>query len=128
MDHVEVVLNGQVVASHVKLEPTKNLDIQGKLKVKDPGWILLRAWNSSAQPEVQDIYPYASTNPIYIDGSDKSDREMVAGKYFLKWLVRLETLTNASDAFRNEAERSAIIEDIRKARLFYERAVKAANP
>ena len=31
------------------------------------GWILLRAWNEDADPLVFDLYPYATTSPIYVD-------------------------------------------------------------
>lgn len=128
VDHVEVVINGEVVASHIKKEPVKSLDVQGKLKVNGPGWILLRAWNSTAQPEVLDIYAYASTNPIYVDGGAKSEHPRLASVYFMKWLNRLEKVTKASGTFRNEAERSMILNDIAKARSYYENLGKETRP
>jgi TolB protein len=124
MDHVEVIMNGEVVASLVKNEPIKSIDFRGKIKVHESGWILLRSWNSTAQPEIQDIYPYASTNPIYFQGSKKSSKSKPAGEFFLKWVDRLEKLTRASETFRDEAERSAVLNDIAKSRVYYERCVK----
>ena len=31
------------------------------------GWVLLRAWNDGADPQVLDIYPYATTSPVYLE-------------------------------------------------------------
>ena len=128
VDHVEIVVNGEVVASDVVKEPVKKLDIQGKIKIKGSGWILLRAWNSFAQPEVQDLHAYASTNPVYIEGSITANRAKSAGEYFLKWLDRLEKFTLASDTFRDATERAAILSDITKARMYYVNLTKPTKP
>ncbi len=128
IDHVEVVVNGVVVASHVKKEPVKNLDVQGKLKIDGPGWILLRAWNSTAQPEVHDLHAYASTNPVYIGTGTAPERAKSAGEYFLRWLDRLENFSKSSQTFRDETERAAVVNDIEKAKLHYVNIGKAVKP
>ena len=45
IDHLEVVYNGRVVASHRFGKDRKRVDFDGEVTVRDSGWILLRAWN-----------------------------------------------------------------------------------
>ena len=119
VDHIEIVFNGEVIAKHV-MGPTRILDIEGKVKIKESGWILFRAWNSVPNPNVLDSYPYASTNPIFIGGPPKSSKAKVAGEYFVKWLDRIEKMTLANPSFRTETERTTVLGDIRKAKAYYQ--------
>ncbi len=124
VDHVEVIYNGDVVAAHSGV-PFTSLDLSGKITVKDNGWVLLRAWNSSVHPDLMDLYPYASTNPIFIYGGSVSPKRAVAGSYFVKWLDRLERLTNEITTFRTDAEKAGVLGDIQKAKSFYQRLTSA---
>lgn len=119
VDHVEVIYNGEVVASHTGV-PFTSLDLNGKITLKDNGWVLLRAWNSAAQPEVLDLYAYASTNPVFIGGGSKSAKTPAAGAYFVRWLDRLEKLTRSMNNFRSEDERKAVLDEIQKAKAYYQ--------
>src|SRR5262249_46798642 len=70
IDHFELIFNGRVVASHQLKGARTQSDVTSKVEISTSGWLVLRAWNDHADPKVQDIYPYASTSPIYltIDG------------------------------------------------------------
>ncbi len=120
VDHVEVIYNGEVVATQTKGAPFTSLDIEGKLNLKESGWVLLRAWNSAAHPDTPDLYPYSSTNPIYLNGGLESLKKKTAAAYFVKWIDRLEKLTRASTTFRDEYERLVILDDIIRARVYYQ--------
>lgn len=124
VDHVEIVYNGDVIASHTGV-PFTSLDLNGKITLKDNGWVLLRAWNSAAQPEVFDLYAYASTNPVFVGGGSKSAKAPAAGAYFVRWLDRLENLTKSVDSFRSDEERKAILDDIQKAKSYYQQLAKS---
>ena len=45
----------------------RTFDAEGELPVDASGWILLRAWNDAADPLVLDLYPYATTSPVYLE-------------------------------------------------------------
>ena len=68
IDHLEVIWNGTVVAEHNLSGNRQTADFTGSVKVNSTGWLLLRAWNTAANPDILDLYPMASTNPIYING------------------------------------------------------------
>jgi hypothetical protein len=66
IDHFEVIFNGRVIASHRPDGARTQADLNGKVEIPGSGWLILRVWNDHADPKVQDIYPYASTSPVYV--------------------------------------------------------------
>ncbi len=120
VEHVEVVWNGEVVATHAKNSPVASLDISGSIQVKGPGWMLLRAWSSNPHADLPDMYAYASTNPVYIQQPGKMVQSKSRSEYFIKWLNRLEAAANANTHYRSEEERKMILDDIAKAKNVFE--------
>lgn len=124
VDHVEVIWNGEVVATHKAKGPTKSADLNGAIKVKGNGWILLRAWSDQGHPDLPDLYPYASTNPIYVQGSAISNpNQKLSAEYFLKWVTRIESKINELN-FRSDKERDAVKNDVQQAKSFYQNLIK----
>ena len=66
VDHLELVQNGKVLKTFSLTGDRRRLDASGEIPKDVGGWVLLRAWNDEADPEVLDIYPYATTSPIYL--------------------------------------------------------------
>lgn len=124
VDVAEVIWNGEVVERFHLTGSKTTLDLNGTLKVKGPGWILLRAGSTASHPDLPDIYPYASTNPIYITVPGKQLMSKSSGEYFLKWLDRLQNLTNQNNSFRSEAERQTVLQHISEAQKYYDNCVK----
>jgi TolB protein len=123
VDHVELIWNGDVVATHSLKGPTKSADLNGTIKVKGSGWILLRASSKEAHPDLPDLYPYASTNPIYIQSSVSNPQQKAAVEYFLKWVSRIESKINEL-VFRSDAEKQIVIKDIQNAKALYQSLIK----
>ena len=120
VDHLELVWNGAVVATLPIDRDRRSADVRGEIPVRGSGWLLLRAWNDGPDPSVMDIYPYATTSPVYVRVADKPRKSPEAGAYFLKWLGQLREATERNTEYRTAAERSAVLEDISRARAFYE--------
>ena len=127
VDHLEIVWNGAVVAS---LEPDRDrqtADVRGTLNIDRSGWLLLRAWNDEPRPEVLDIYPWATTSPIYVEVGNQPRRSREAAAYFLRWLDRIQSATEQNADYRTPAEREVVLRDVERARAFYEQ-VLASGP
>jgi hypothetical protein len=116
IEHLELVANGKVVKSFKLNGDRRRLDASGDLAVDRAGWLLLRAWNDGADPQILDIYPYATTSPIYLNlpGGMPADPEDAA--YFVAWLDRTIADAQARTDYRNAAERDSVIAYLRKAR------------
>ena len=67
VDHLELVHNGKVVKAFALTGDRRTFDAAGEIQIDAGGWLLLRAWNDGADPQVLDIYPYATTSPVYLD-------------------------------------------------------------
>jgi hypothetical protein len=119
VEKVEVIYNGQVVAVHTQPEPVTSLDLSGKIPVRESGWVLLRAWSSGGHPDLFDLYPYASTNPVFLYGGAKPAARPASALFFVTWLDRLEKMIRQSTSFRDEAERLKVLNDILRAREYY---------
>ena len=81
---------------------------------------MLRAWNDDPDPDLMDVYRYATTSPIYVRVKDRPRRSREAGAYFLRWLDRLRSATEANAGYRTPEERGKVLEDINRARAFYQ--------
>jgi len=120
VDHLEVVWNGAVIAALSPDRDRRSADARGEIPVRGSGWLLLRAWNDGPDPHVMDIYPYATTSPIYVRMADQPRRSREAGEYFLRWLGQLQTATERNADYRSTTERTAVLDDIAHARTFYQ--------
>ena len=127
VDHLEVIWNGRVAASVNTGSDRRSADVEGDLAVDGSGWLLLRAWNDGPHPDVLDIYPYATTSPVYVHVAGKPRRSAEAATYFMQWLDRIRSATEQNTSYRSATERSAVLDDIVKAREFYERCLREAR-
>ena len=116
VDHLELVQDGKVVKAFRLSGDRRRFDASGEVKADHSGWLLLRAWNDGADPQVLDIYPYATTSPVYLDlpGGLPPDRADAA--YFAAWLDRTIADASARDDFRNAREKQAVLDYLTKAR------------
>ena len=116
VDHLELVQNGRVVKAFTLKGYRQNLDAAGELHVDTGGWLVLRAWNDGSDPQVLDLYPYATTSPIYVDlpGTPLSVPSDAA--YFASWLDRVIADAGSRTDYRNDRERNATLDYLRNAR------------
>jgi Tol biopolymer transport system component len=117
MQHVELVQNGEVVAT---LAPGASVDAAGEVELKESGWLLLRAWNEGADPLVFDIYPYASTSPVYVEVGDAKPRSPADARYFIRWIERLIASAGAREDYNSTREKQRVLEYLQQAKSKFE--------
>jgi hypothetical protein len=125
VDHLELVQNGKVLKSIALAGDRRRFDAAGELRADSSGWVLLRAWNDQADPQVLDIYPYATTSPVYIDLPSGLRRRGSDAAYFVAWLDRSIASAETRKDYRNAAERDHILDYLRRAREHYARLSRA---
>jgi TolB protein len=116
VDHLELVHNGRVVKAFQMTGDRRKLDAQGVLQVDSGGWVILRAWNDGSDPQVLDLYPYATTSPIYLDLPGRPTSAAADAEYFTAWLDRVIADAESRTDFRNARERDATLSYLRDAR------------
>lgn len=120
VDHVELVQNGKVVAGMEIGKDGHASSGSGALLITESGWVLLRAWSAKDQPALLDLYPYATTTPVYVSVGGKPPRSPGDAKYMLDWLDLIEKSARANQDYNTAEERQAVLDHIAKARAVYE--------
>jgi TolB protein len=119
IDHLELVQNGKVVKEFKLTGDRRTLDAAGELQVDAGGWLLLRAWNDGADPQVLDIYPYATTSPVYLELPGGAPAAPEDAAYFAAWVERVIGEAENRNDYRTAREREVTMDYLRKARDHY---------
>jgi Tol biopolymer transport system component len=114
VDHLELVQNGRVIKAFKLTGERTRFDWSGKLALKAGGWVVLRAFNDQPNPWVLDLYPYATTSPIYLDTPPPAAPEDAA--YFVAWMDRVIAAAEANRDYNDAQERAATLAYFRAAR------------
>lgn len=120
VDHVEVVLNGDVVGTFGDEIAVTGADVEGEVTVDRSGWLLLRAWSEQSHPLVFDLYPYATTTPVWLTVGGEPPRSVDDARYFLEWTKRLAESARDHDGYNNATERERILAHFATARRRFE--------
>src|SRR5207244_13231415 len=107
VEHLEMVGNGKVVAT-IPLSGDHGAarDTVG-IAVAASGWYVLRAWSERARTPVLDVYPFASTSPIYVRVGDRPVRSPEDAAFFVRWIERMLDAARRHADWKQPAERRA---------------------
>jgi Tol biopolymer transport system component len=124
VDHLEIVCNGEV-ALRIPLNQARDAsNAVGGLHLGRSGWCLLRAWADQAEHPVLDDYPYATTSPIYVTVAGSKPRSPEDASYFMTWMEHMKENAQANAGYRNEAEKTRVLNMIDSAHKVYEQLAK----
>lgn len=120
VDHLELISNGKVVKAFDLMGDRTSGEFTGTLNLAEGGWVLLRAWNEQATFPVLDIYPYATTSPIYVTVNGRSFRSGEDAAYFVSWIDRITKAAGQHPDYNTDEEKSKILDQFKQARAVYE--------
>jgi TolB protein len=121
IDHLEIVGNGEVVRDIPLAGDRTRADLEVPLPIRASGWFLARARSDRAIEPVLDLYPYATTSPIYVMVGGAPVRSRDDAEYFLRWIARVDAAARANRDWNTEAEQNRALELIGEARSEFER-------
>ncbi len=129
LDHLEVIGNGKVVATIPLRGDRTQVTDTISIPVSTSGWYVLRGYSDRAEMPVLDLYPFASTSPIYVTVGEQPVRSAVDAAFFVSWIDRMDAATRASTAWNTPAEQAGVLRTLAAAKaVFTERAARAALP
>jgi TolB protein len=120
VDHLEIVGNGEVVATLPLAGDRTRTDYSGTMTVDESGWYTLRAYADRPAHPVLDIYPFATTSPIYVTLGGAPVRSRADAEYFIAWIDRLHAAARGHEGWNTESEKQAVLNDLAAARTVYE--------
>jgi TolB protein len=127
VERLEIVANGVVVAPIPLTDGGTRADAVIPLPVTRSGWFIVRAWSAKATHPVLDLYPYASTSPIYVTVGGRAVRSAESARWFVRWIERLETAASAHPGWNDAAEKAEVLGRLAEAkRVFLQRAEEAS--
>ena len=121
VDHLEIVGNGEVVAKIPLSGDRTSVSTTVRVPVQGSGWYLLRARGEGPAYPILDVYPYATTSPIYVTVGGRPARSQKDADYFLSWIDRLHAAAEANGDWNTEEEKTRVLETIRQARAEFGR-------
>jgi Tol biopolymer transport system component len=119
LDHVEVVGNGKVVATVELGSGGTRAESTVDLPATSSGWFVLRAFSDRPRLPVLDLYPFASTSPVYVRVAGRPADAREDGAYFVRWVDRVAAAAGAHTGWNTPAEREAALGQIARAREVY---------
>jgi hypothetical protein len=87
-----------------------------KLPVQESGWYLVRARGDRPAYPILDVYPYATTSPIYVTVAGAPVRSPADAAYFLAWIDRLQKGVEANRDWNSPEEKSEVLTTLQRAR------------
>ena len=79
----------------------------------------MRAWSDHATEPVLDIYPFATTSPIYVTVADRPVRSPGDAAFFIVWIDRLKVAATRHEGWNTSAERDEVLKMLEDARRVF---------
>jgi len=124
VDHLQIVCNGKVARELELSADHTGAYAEGKLPLESSGWCVLRAFSDKAEYPILDLYPYATTSPVYVNMPGAPLRNAEDAAYFVAWLERLISAAQSSTAWNTETEKQAVLAMFTAAKRKYENITK----
>jgi hypothetical protein len=119
IDHLQIVCSGKVLRELELSADHKRAYVEGKLPIESTGWCILRAFSDKAEYPILDLYPYATTSPVYVNVAGAPQRSASDAAYFLAWMDRLISAAQSSTAWNDETEKESVLGIFQKAKQKY---------
>jgi hypothetical protein len=119
VDHLELVLNGRVVREIPLGADRRSASTTVRVPVERSGWLLLRARGDQAAYPTLDVFPYATTSPVYLTVGGKPARSPEDARFFIAWIDRMQEAVEAHQDWNTDAERGETLDMLARARAEY---------
>jgi hypothetical protein len=116
LDRVEIVERGAVVATVPLSADRRSADGEVEIKVDRSGWLVLRASADRPRLPVLDLYPFATTSPVYVTVGEAPVRSAEDAAFFVRWIDRVAAAAAAHGGWNTPGEREHALGQIGRAR------------
>jgi TolB protein len=119
IDHFQVICDGEVVQDLKLNSENESADVENAISISHSGWCLLRAWSEKAEYPILDMYPYATTSPIYVKVAGSHPKHAEDAAYFVAWIDRMIDAAKSNQDWNSDAEKNAVLDTLGSARKIY---------
>jgi len=119
VDHLQIVCNGKV-ARELALDSNRtSAHVDGSIALEAGGWCVLRVFSDKAEYPILDLYPYATTSPVYVSVAGAPVRSAGDAAYFVAWVDRLLAAARSNTSWNTETEKESVLGMLQSARQKY---------
>jgi TolB protein len=119
LEHLQIVCNGKVARELAMNGDRMSAHVNGSIQVEASGWCVLRAFSDKAEYPILDLYPYATTSPVYLSVAGAPVHSAANAAYFVAWIDRLIAASQANASWNTEAEKQSVLSMLQQARVKY---------
>jgi TolB protein len=119
VEHLQIVCNGKVARELAMNGDRMSAHVTGSIQLEASGWCVLRAFSDKAEYPILDLYPYATTSPVYISMTGVPLHNAADAVYFVAWIDRLIAASQANASWNTEAEKQSVLSMLQQARVKY---------
>ena len=119
VDHLQIVCDGKVARELALDRNRTSAHVDGSIPLDASGWCVLRAFSDKAEYPILDLYPYATTSPVYVSVAGAPVRSAADAAYFVAWVDRLIATARSNSLWNTEAEKESVLSMLREARGKY---------
>jgi len=124
VDHLQIVCNGKVARELALESDRSSAHADGSIPLDASGWCVLRAFSDKAEYPVLDLYPYATTSPVYVSVAGAPVRSAADAAYFVAWIDRLISAARSNTSWNTAAEKESVLSMLQEARTKYVKMVE----
>lgn len=124
LDRVELVVHGKrlLVAESSVFERVGagiRHEFEKSVKIDHSTWITLQAYGNLPVHPINDRFPLAATNPVWVSVGGKAVRSRESARYFIRWIDKLTTMADSHPHWRSDREKAHVLGQFRQARQVY---------
>jgi hypothetical protein len=125
LTHAELIVNGEridlgdIEQARGPLGETR-FSFSKRLRIDRSSWITLQAYHDEPIHPIDDRFPQATTNPVWVMVGDAPIRSEASADYFIRWIDALSAMAAEHPGWRSEAEKNHVLGQFREAQKVYE--------
>jgi TolB protein len=119
IDHLQLICNGRVIRDFKLGGDRETADVQDTVSISQSGWCLLRASSDRPEHPILDLYPYATTSPIYVKVTGSNPKPIDDATHFIAWIDRMIDAAKSNTDWNSEAEKASVFAQLNSAREVY---------
>ncbi len=119
VDHLQIVCDGKVVRDLLIDTTHFSTSVNGSISMETGGWCVLRAFSTHAEYPILDLYPYATTSPVYVNMTDAPLNRSADAAYFVAWVDRLIASAKTNRSWNTDEEKESVLSLLQEARGKY---------
>jgi TolB protein len=119
IDHLQIVCNGKVKSEVAMNSEHTQAHVEGAITLDASGWCVLRAFSDKAEYPILDLYPYATTSPVYVSMTGSTVQNPADASYFMAWIDRLTAAARSNSSWNTGTEKQSVLSMLQAARDKY---------